>query len=165
MGFPHFFYSLPMPIDGALIARIQATVEPILADAGMELVELICHPQGHQLLIRLLVDRPGGVTLANCARVNQQIGNALEQTSLIEGSYLLEVSSPGLDRPLATTRDFERALGEDVRIELSTEDGRTKELAGLILAVQPEAVVVKTPAGNVTVQFTEIRGAKKNTRW
>lgn len=147
------------------MAQIHALVEPILAEAGMELVELTCRPQGRQALIRLLVDRPGGVTLANCARVNQHISNALEQANIIDSSYIVEVSSPGLDRPLTTKRDFERALGEEVRMELLTDNGKTKELMGIILAVQPEAVVVKTPAGNVTVPFTQITVAKKALRW
>ncbi|MBI4597573.1 MAG: ribosome maturation factor RimP [Candidatus Omnitrophica bacterium] len=154
-----------MPIEEAQVAQIHALVEPILAEAGMELVELTCRPQGRQALIRLLVDRPGGVTLANCARVNQHISNALEQANIIDSSYIVEVSSPGLDRPLTTKRDFERALGEEVRMELLTDNGKTKELMGIILAVQPEAVVVKTPAGNVTVPFTQITVAKKALRW
>ena len=131
----------------------------------MELVELTCRPQGHQVLVRLLVDQPGSVTLQRCATINQRVSGALEAANLFEGSYTVEVSSPGLDRPLTTKRDFERALGEDVRLELSADDGRTKELQGVMLAVQPEAIVVKTPAGNVTVSLAQIRLAKKTVRW
>ena len=145
--------------------KIREVVEPILAARELELVELTSRPQGRQQLIRLLVDKVGGVTIRECAKVNQLIGAALEQANLIEASYVLEVSSPGLDRPLVNRRDFERALGEDLVIELVVEDGRTKTLDGMLLAVQPEAIVLKAVAGNVTVPLAQVRTAKKSVRW
>ena len=152
-------------MDEALTVQVQALVEPILAEQGMELVELTCRPQSGQQLVRLLVDKVGGVTIQQCARVNQVVGQALEAANLIEASYMVEVSSPGLDRPLASKRDFERALGEDVVVELSVGEGRTKQLQGMLLAVQHEAIVLKMPAGNVTAPFAEIRAAKKAIQW
>ena len=152
-------------MDDPRLSAIQALVEPILAEQEMELVELICRPQGHQLLVRLLVDGVGGVTLQRCAYVNRLVDHALEQANLIEGSYTIEVSSPGLDRPLVTKRDFERAIGEELRLELATENGRSKELQGMLLAVSPEAVVIKTGAGNVTAPLGQIRLAKKAIKW
>ena len=148
-----------------LVAQLQALVEPILAESEMELVELTCRPQGRQQVVRLLVDKVGGVTIRQCARVNQRIGQALDAANLIGESYTIEVSSPGLDRPLASKRDFERAIGEDVVVAVSVGEGRTKEVQGMLLAVQHEAVVLKTPAGNVTASFAEIRAAKKALRW
>jgi len=152
-------------MDETLVTRIHTVVEPILAERAMELVELTCRPQGRQLHVRLLVDRVGGVTIQRCAQVNQVIGQALEEHNLIEGSYTIEVSSPGLDRPLVSKRDFERALGEDLQIEVSVEDGRLNALQGMLLAVQPEAIVLKTGGGNITLLFAEIRSAKKAMRW
>ncbi|OGX28389.1 MAG: hypothetical protein A3B78_00860 [Omnitrophica WOR_2 bacterium RIFCSPHIGHO2_02_FULL_67_20] len=148
-----------------LLAGIQAIAEPILADRSLELVELTCRLQGRQQIIRLLVDRVGGVTTQHCAQVNQLISNALEAANVIEGSYTVEVSSPGLDRPLVTKRDFERALGEELRMGAAQADGRVRELGGMLLAVQHEAIVLKTPSGNVTIPFGDIRGAKKAIRW
>ena len=144
---------------------IQALLEPILSDRAMELVELSCRPASGQLLIRVLVDKVGGVTIAQCAQVNQQLSQALESSNLIEGSYTIEVSSPGLDRPLISKRDFERAIGEDLQVTVKTNDGRFKDMQGMLLAVQPEAVVVKTTSGNVTVPMAQIQTAKKALRW
>ena len=151
-------------MDDPRAPAIQTLIEPLLADEGMELVELTCRPQGGQLFVRLLVDKVGGVTIQQCATVNQRIGRTLDETNLIEGRYLLEVSSPGLDRPLVSKRDFERALGEELSVTFSVED-RVKELQGMLLAVQPEVIVLKTPAGNLTVGLTQIRSAKKALRW
>ena len=172
---------------------LQALIEPILVEEAMEQVELTCRPQGRQLYLRLLVDRVGGVTIQQCARVNRLIGEALETANLIAESYTLELSSPGLDRPLVSKRDFERAVGESVRVELKLSDpptnfggedsaegevatplaerrkgkpeGLPSEVTGMVLAVQPEAVVVKTGSGNLTVPFAHIRHAVKVVRW
>lgn len=152
-------------MDDSWVPAIHALIEPILADHEMELVALACRPQDGGLLLRLLVDKVGGVTIQQCAKVNQRISQALEEGNLIEMSYTVEVSSPGLDRPLVSRRDFERALGEELRVDASVQDGRSTEFQGMLLAVQPEAIVLKMPAGNVTVPMAQIRTAKKVLRW
>ena len=152
-------------MDDPRTAQIQELATSLLAERTMELVELTCRPAGGQLMIRLLVDGVGGVTIQQCAKANQLISQALEASGLIPESYTVEVSSPGLDRPLTTKRDFERAIGEDLQLEVRIDDGRFKPMQGMLLAVQPEAIVVKMPAGNVTVPMGEIRIAKKAIRW
>ncbi len=154
-------------MDDPRTGQIRALIEPILADRQLELVELTCRPAGGQVIVRLLVDRPGGITLAGCAQANQAVSTALEATNLISESYTVEVSSPGLDRPLTTKRDFERCVGERLRLTVAEGEGRTRELLGTLLAVQPEpeAVVLKLPSGNVTVPLAEIRQAKKAVQW
>lgn len=147
------------------LLQIQALVEPVLAERGLELVELTCRPQGRQLHVRVLVDQVGGVSIQRCAQVNQAISLTLEAANLFEDSYTVEVSSPGLDRPLASKRDFERAIGEDLQVQLQAEPGRPGECRGMLLAVRPEAIVVKTDSGNVTIPLTQIRSAKKALRW
>ena len=143
------------------VSQIRALVEPILGERELELVELTVQPRGRQSLIRLLVDQVGGVTLQACAWANQQIGAALEAQSLFEGSYTVEVSSPGLDRPLATKRDFERALGEDLVLQVLGPEGTVRPVDGRLLAVQEQAVVLQQLAGNITIPFAEIRSARK----
>ena len=152
-------------MDDSRTTQIQELTIPILADRAMELVELTCRPAGGQLLIRLLVDGVGGVTIQQCAKANQMISQALEASGLIPESYAVEVPSPGLDRPLTTKRDFERAIGEELQLEVRLDAGGCKPMQGMLLAVQPEAIVVKMPAGNVTVPMAEIQRAKKAMKW
>ena len=152
-------------VSDARTVAIQALVEPILTEREMELVELTCRPHGGQLRVRLLVDQVGGVTIQRCAQINRLIGEALEAAQLIEGSYTVEVSSPGLDRPLVSKRDFERAIGEDLRLDVQLPDGRGTEMQGMLLAVQPDAIVLNTSAGNITVSLAQVRLAKKTVRW
>ncbi|MBI4354568.1 MAG: ribosome maturation factor RimP [Candidatus Omnitrophica bacterium] len=148
-------------MDDAQLQMIRQVAEPVLSEAAAELVELSWFRQGRQVVIRLLVDKVGGVTIQDCARLNQRVGEALETADYLAEPYTLEVSSPGLDRPLRTQRDFERALGEPIDVELTVSLRGTSRLRGTLLAVQPEAVVLMTEAGNVTIPLMQVRSAVK----
>jgi ribosome maturation factor RimP len=152
------------PMDDERLALIQQLAEPILEAASTEAVEWMCHLQGGRLVVRLLVDKVSGVTIQDCARLNRQIGQALDQVEALSESYTLEVSSPGLDRPLVTRRDFERAIGDAVNLCLQEAVGGARQLEGELLVVQPEALVVVTPTGNVTVPLAAIQRAVKVIR-
>ena len=152
-------------MDEPRVETVRRLAEPILAAEAVELVELSCHRQGGQLVVRLLVDKVGGVTIQDCARLNQHLSQALDGDGAFEDGYTLEVSSPGLDRPLVSKRDFERAIGEELQLELAEAGQASRHVRGALLAVQHEAIVVTTAAGNVTVPFGQIQRAKKALRW
>lgn len=152
-------------MDDIRLTALQALVEPIVAEHEAEVVELTCRPWGRQVVVRLLVDKVGGITIQQCARLNQRISQALETAHLMDEDYTIEVSSPGLDRPLITKRDFERTVGEELTLDVRIDEGRFGQLQGMLLAIQPEAVVINTPSGNVTVPFADIRTAKKALKW
>ena len=151
-------------MDDERLVLIQQLAEPILEAASTEAVEWVCHLQGGRLVVRLLVDKVGGVTIQDCARLNRQIGQALDQVEALSESYTLEVSSPGLDRPLVTRRDFERAIGDSVELRLQEAIGGAMQLEGDLLVVQPESLVLVTRAGNVTVPLNQIVRAVKTIR-
>ena len=75
------------------------------------------------------------------------------------------MSSPGLDRPLVSRRDFERAIGEEINLQILQETGRSTQVDGQLLAVQHEAVVITTPAGNVVIPLGQIQKARKAVKW
>ncbi|MBI3087776.1 MAG: ribosome maturation factor RimP [Candidatus Omnitrophica bacterium] len=152
-------------MDDTQREAVRQLAEPILAGASAELVELNLHRHGGGTLVRLLVDKVGGVTIQDCARLNQLLSQALDEADVIGERYTLEVSSPGLDRPLVSRRDFERAIGEDLDLQLSQPLGSSHQVTGQLLAVQPEAVVISTIAGNVTVPMGSIQRAKKTVKW
>ena len=152
-------------MDDSRLASIRELAEPILNEMRLELVELTARPQSRVLAIRMLVDAVGGVTVQQCGKANQQIRQALEEAHLVEEDCELEVSSPGLNRPLVSIRDFERAIGENIHVDYVDADGKNREFRGMVLAVQPEAVVLKTKSGNFTVARAQIRTAKKVLPW
>lgn len=102
-----------------IVDRVRSLAEPILADRGLELVDLEFRREGRGWTLRLYMDRAGGVTLDDCQRVSQELGDHLDVADLIPYSYNLEVSSPGLDRPLTRDADFLRFAGKAARITTS----------------------------------------------
>ena len=109
----------------ALVKEIEELVSPLLDKEGIELVEILYRREGGKMVLRFLVDVPGGITLAECARLNNQIAKVLDESNIPLENYLLEVSSPGLDRPIKTVKDFLRAAGKKVRL-LYSKDGRER---------------------------------------
>ncbi|MBI4764067.1 MAG: ribosome maturation factor RimP [Deltaproteobacteria bacterium] len=99
--------------------RIESLVEALLKAEGLELVDLEFRKEARGWVLRIFMDKPGGVTLDDCSDLSREIGDQIEVNELIPHSYTLEVSSPGLDRPLKKEKDFLRSIGK--MIQLSTK--------------------------------------------
>jgi ribosome maturation factor RimP len=129
--------------------RVQSLLLPILDDLALELVDIEFKREGRDWFLRIFIDKPEGVTLDDCAEVSRQLGTVLEVEEVIETSYRLEVSSPGLDRPLKTARDFERFKGRQAKIktrEMMDPDGRghlRKTFTGELLGLEEGRVRVR----------------------
>ena len=137
--------------------RLIALLEPTVAAMGFELADIDAH-LGRRGLLRLFIDRQGGVTLDDCQRVSEQVGAFLDVEDPLPGSYVLEVSSPGFDRRLRTLAHFERFNGEPARIELKdARDGRrnlTGRLAGVEggdVLLEVEGEVWRLPLNDIAV--------------
>jgi ribosome maturation factor RimP len=100
----------------AIIARVRALVEPIAGRGGFELVDVELVGGRGRSILRVLIDKPGRVTLDDCVHVNRTLSDLLDVEDPIPYPYTLEVCSPGLDRPFKTVRDYERAYGQCVKI-------------------------------------------------
>lgn len=99
-----------------VLGQVGPKLERIVEFAGMELVHVEARRESGGMVLRLYIDREGGVTLDDCARVSRQVSAELDADDPLPGRYILEVSSPGLDRPLSKERDFQRFSGQTVRI-------------------------------------------------
>ncbi len=99
-----------------VVERVRRLAEPILADRGLELVDVEFRREARGWILRLYMDRTGGVTLQDCERVSQELGDHLDVEDVIDHPYHLEISSPGLDRPLTRDADFLGFLGKSARI-------------------------------------------------
>jgi ribosome maturation factor RimP len=97
--------------------RVQNLVKPVLDELGMELVDLEFKREGQDWFLRLFIDKEGGVTLDNCAEVSREVSAILEVEDPVSAAYHLEVSSPGLDRPLKKAADYERFAGRLVKVK------------------------------------------------
>jgi ribosome maturation factor RimP len=100
-----------------LVSRMKEIAEPLVASLGIELVDIEYKREGRAMVLRLLIDRAGGLTLDDCATVSREFSEILEVEDFIQAHYTLEVSSPGLNRPLRKAADYERYQGRLVRIK------------------------------------------------
>src|SRR5688572_15857764 len=101
-----------------LIEQIEQVSAPVIAEHGAELVDLLFVHEHGQWVLRFYLDKPGGITLDDCAKISEHLGRNLDGTDVIGQSYTLEVSSPGINRPLKKEADFVRFIGENVDVTL-----------------------------------------------
>ena len=149
--------------DTATLVREQA--QPLAEGAGLDLVDVQVKGSGPRMLVRVIVDRKGGVDLATCQKLSRDLSQRLDEADPIENRYSLEVTSPGIDWPLRTQRDFDRIEGRAVRIRRDTGDGAIAEVTGTVAAAETDAVVVDDKGGSVRVPYDEIASAKQTLPW
>lgn len=122
--------------------RTEELVLPILAANHFELVDVEYVKEGGTWYLRAYIDKPGGITVDDCEIVNRALSDLLDEKDYIEESYILEVSSPGLGRPLKKERDFERSLGEEVEIRTYRMVEKQKEFRGILKAYDKDTVTI-----------------------
>jgi ribosome maturation factor RimP len=126
-----------------LLQEVRQVVEPILESQGFELVDLEYQRESQGWVLRIYLDREGGVSLDDCAGISHEVGAVLEVKDLIPSSYTLEVSSPGLTRPLKRPEDFNKFRNQMVKIKLYEPlDGR-KNFKGTLLGLEGDRVRVE----------------------
>lgn len=123
--------------------ELQALLEPAINVLGCELVGIEFLPQGKRSLLRIYIDKEAGVTIDDCSDVSHQVSGVLEVEDPIREQYTLEVSSPGLDRPLFKLEDFERFSGSQVKLRLHLADQGRRNFTGRILGVEGDAVRIE----------------------
>ena len=133
-------------------------VEKVLHDEGLELADIVLSRYKSSTTARLFVYAVGGLTLEQCSHLSRVIGDAVEGTELFERGYTLEVSSPGLDRPLTTARDFRYRIGEMVRVEFV--DPKRKKIVGELVGVNGEAVEISVNETRIELALSEIDKAR-----
>ncbi len=142
--------------DDAQLTRIEEVIEPVLRDHGLELVDLDWRGARPRGLLRVFVDKMGGVRLADCERLSRELGDILDVAAVIEGGYDLEVSSPGLDRTLRKERELRWAVGKPVRCWIAGGE----EFAGRLAEVGEERLVLERAGQRVEVSRAVLTKAR-----
>ncbi len=120
--------------------RTEALLVPILEQESFELVDVEWVKEGQDWFLRAYIDKEGGITIGDCELVSRALEEKLDAEDFISENYILEVSSPGLDRPLKKDRDFARSIGKEVEIRLFKPIDGTKEMTGTLLAYDKDTV-------------------------
>lgn len=142
---PTFFFSgtVKMAIADLVIERVRALTLPVIEDQGMELVDVVFRREARGWVLRLYLDKPGGVTLEDCREVSEQLSDLLDVEDVIDHPYTLEVSSPGLNRILKTPQDFMRFAGRLARIETAAPISGQRQFHGRLEGYREGIVVLR----------------------
>ena len=130
-------------------SRTEAFLLPVLAEHNFELWDVEYVKEAGTWYLRAYIDKEGGIAVDDCEVISRILSDWLDQADFIEDSYILEVSSPGLGRPLKKERDFERSLGEEVEIRLYKALNKQKEFTGILKAYDKETVTIETAEGEL----------------
>ncbi len=145
-----------------IIKELENIIADYLKNRALDLVDLIYRHEGMSLRLGILVDRPeGGITLGECASLNEEIGKIIDEKELLQDKYVLEVSSPGLDRPLKLESDFSRCINKKVKFFLREPVGGKLEPEGLIIKVGQGAVSADVNGEILTIPLAQINFAKQ----
>ncbi len=147
------------------LAALRAMLEPGVRALGFELVDVeYTTGHGHNVL-RVYIDHPDGITVDHCAAVSRQASAVLDVEDPIPESYMLEVSSPGLDRPLVKREDFERHAGETVKVRMIEAVLGRKNFKGTLVGVQGDQVLVDVDKERYSLPMKHIERARLVPRW
>ena len=137
-------------------AKVQALVEPVVSSLGYELVGVEFLMQGRSGLLRVYIDTEDGINLDDCQRVSHQLSGVLDVEDVIKGQYQLEISSPGLDRPLFTIEHFERFTGHMVKLKLTVPLNGQRKFRGTLMGVENDQVKLDVDGEEVVLPFNTI---------
>ena len=144
-----------------IITRLEELIQPYLLAQGVELIEvLFTQPRRGRAILRLFVDRPGGITLDEITRVSRVVGELLDVHDLISSSYTLEVSSPGLTRELKQPRDYERFTGRLVRLTTRGPWQGKQVHRGSLKGLENEEISLEEGEALVRIPLREIAKAR-----
>ncbi len=143
-------------LPSGLLERLEHEVETL----GFECVEVTLALESSRRILRVLLDAPGGVKLDQCARVSRALGPFLDSCADLPPGYVLEVSSPGINRPLTKPEHFRRFCGERVKIRLRVAQDGGLTLTGVLGVLEGDMLQVETPHGTRQIELAQIARAR-----
>jgi len=148
------------------VAGLRDMLEPGVRTLGFELVEVEYKgAAGGQNVLRVYIDSPKGITVDDCARVSRQVSALLDVEDPIAEAYVLEVSSPGLDRPLTRREDFERYAGETIKVRMNEAVLGRRNFKGTLVGLEGDAVVVVVDNERFSLPIARIERARLVPQW
>ena len=136
--------------------KAEALLAPIVEEQGFELVDVEYVKEAGSWYLRGYIDKPGGITVNDCEAVSRKFSDRLDEDDFIEDSYIMEISSPGLDRPLKKEKDFARSMGKAVEIRTYRPIEKQKEFSGVLTAYDDNSVTIDEDGALRTFDKKEI---------
>ena len=164
-AFARFFYweirmSENTATESPLVKHLIQLAEPVVESFGLELAELQFCRESHGWVLRLILDSDQGVSLDDCAKVSREVGHLLEVEDIIEQSFQLEVSSPGLDRKLKRPKDYIRCKGKKAKMTLRIPIDGENTFVGVLEDFKDGVVTLATDHGKINIDYDQVRKAR-----
>lgn len=145
--------------------ELERILVPLISGLGYQFVGLRVTPQGRRSLVQLYVDKPGGITIDDCERVSRQVDAVMTVKESIQGEYILEVSSPGLDRLLFTIEQFREQIGKQVSIRMMVPVEGRRNFKGILEEVLEDNLKIRMEKDTVQLTFADIAEARLVPQW
>jgi len=142
------------------LTQLWDLLEPVVTGLGYELVEIEYQPNPKYGVLRIFIDQPEGIQLDDCQEVSNQVSALLDVEDPIPGHYNLEVSSPGLDRPLNKVEDFERFTGETVKIKTGMAIDGQRNFKGRLCGIEGDDITIEFDGKQVSLPLASIEKAR-----
>jgi len=142
-----------------IVDRVRAIAVPILFNEGIELVDIEYRRESKGWVLRLYLDKEGGVTLDDCTEVSQEVGRNLDVDDFIQTPYTLEVSSPGLTRPLKTEKDFTKYRYRLIKVKTVDPIENRRQFKGRLLGVSENRIEIEIEGGVFQIPFSNVAKA------
>lgn len=138
-------------------SRTEQLLKPIVDEHGFEIWDVEYVKEGSNWYLRAYIDKPGGITIDDLEVVSRTLSEKLDEEDYIADAYILEVSSPGLGRPLKKDRDFERSIDEEIEVRLYRAINKKKEFVGLLRKYEKDSFTIETEDGEeITFNKSEV---------
>jgi len=145
---------------GSIPQVIEELAEPIIRSQGLELVDVEYKKEGKNWFLRLFIDKEGGVNVEDCKTVSRLMEDMIEVEDLIQAHYILEVSSPGLDRPIKKEKDFLRYQGKTIQVSTYSPIDSRKKFKGIIEKYENETLFLKMDDRTVEIPIGNLASAR-----
>jgi len=143
-----------------LLEKLKPIIEQRISPLDLELYDLKFIQAGSYSILRVFIENSGGITVEHCAQASEAISLLLDEGEYYDGNYTLEVSSPGIDRPLTTLKDFSRVIGKNIQIRYEDEKDKVKTIVGTLTAITDETVSVDSGKIKHSVPFKKVLSGK-----
>ena len=154
-----------------LESHVQRIAEPIAKALRLDIVDIECHGKGAKTIVQVFVEKEGGIGIQDCEQFHHSLGRALDVADPVPHAYRLEVSSPGLDRPLKQRKDYDQAVGLRIRVKVRTPVQGKGTVIGQLTEVDDRGIALQVPARKsrasqlVALEWDAIVQARREIEW
>lgn len=145
--------------------KVENLLKDIIENLGYDLYDVLYEKEGKDYYLRIIIDKPSGIDINDCEKVNNEINDILDEADYIKEQYFLEVSSPGIERTLRKEKHFLSQIGNEISVKLFKPINKQKELIGTLEEYNKNEVTIKTNESTIKIDIKDIALVKTIFNW